>query len=45
MTWKTHRDFNIIYQYCFSQSELKLFLYKKMKFISIKGNDEYESPC
>ena len=29
----------------FHQNELKLFLYKRMKFILIKGNDEYKCPA
>ena len=48
---KTHMILSIIHkhvelhQYCFTQNDLKLFLYKKLKFISVKVNDEYECPA
>ena len=34
-----------LHQYCFTQNKFKLALYKRIEFISIKENDEYECHC
>ena len=39
-----HTPAEELHQYYFAQNELKLFPYKRMKFVLIKGNDEYECP-
>ena len=40
-----HTSTQKLHKFCFTQNALKLFLYKRMKFISIKGNDEYDYEC